>query len=296
MYFDISLDLYKVFCTVVRTGNMSLTAKQLYISQPAVSMSIKQLEEKLGKPLLIRSAKGILPTTEGKVLYKYLSEAMDLIELAESKYMEITNLHLGDLTIGASDVLLSNFLMPHIEQFIKLHPKINIKVENLSSAQTINLLKEGKIDVGFVNLPIEKSDGIDITEIMPIQDCLIGGTKYKDLAQKGVTIKELNDYSLLMLAKGCNARRNIDEMAKAEGVRLVPNIELSSSESIIKVAKLNLGLAVVVKDFSMDVIDNVELFEIPLKPSLEGRAIGIATLKGVDPSNATKNFIGLLEL
>lgn len=295
MNFDVSLDLYKVFCTVVKTGNMSLTAKQLYISQPAVSMSIKQLEEKLGKTLLVRSSKGIRTTPEGKVLYKYLAKALDLIETAETKYMEMIDLNLGELAIGASDVILSNYLMDYIEQFVKLHSKINIRVENTSSSETIRLLKEGKIDVGFVNLPVEKDDSVVIHKIMDISDCLIGGSKYSYLAENGVTLEELINYPLLMLNTGCNARRNLDALARDIGLKLKPNIELSSSDSMIKFARLNLGLAVVVKDFSMSEIDNETLFEIPINPSIKKRSLGLALLKGVEPSQATNNFINLID-
>ena len=88
---DIPLDLYKIFCIVVRTGNMSSAAKELFISQPAVSMSIRQLEERMGAPLLIRTTKGVHTTPEGGVLYEYLEQALALIKTAENKYMEMVN-------------------------------------------------------------------------------------------------------------------------------------------------------------------------------------------------------------
>ncbi len=296
MGFDVSLDLYKVFCTVVQTGNMSHTAKQLFISQPAVSMSIKQLEEKLGKPLLVRSSKGIRTTPEGKVLYDYLNQALTLIDTAEVKYQEMVNLKLGDIIIGASDTLLSNFLMPYIEKFVHINTKINIKVKNTSSKDTIELLKSGQIDIGFVNLPIEKDETLEVVKIMDIQDTLIGGVKYKHLVKKGVTLEELNDNPLIMINQGCNARRNLDQLAREKGIKLVPNIELSSSDSLIKFAKINLGIAVVVKEFSEDDIDNKDIFEIPMNPPIQKRSIGMALLKGVEPSHATLSFIKLMGL
>ena len=111
----ISLDSYKIFCTVVKTGNMSAAAKELYISQPAVSMAVKQLEEKLGSPLLIRTTNGVRPTPEGEVLYVYLERALSMIETAEHKYLEMARLEKGEIRIGASDIVIGGYLMPFIE-------------------------------------------------------------------------------------------------------------------------------------------------------------------------------------
>ena len=92
MKVDVSLDLYRIFCAVVRTGNMSAAARELFISQPAVSMSIRQLEDRMGSPLLVRTAKGVYPTAEGKLLYTYLEQALGLIQAAEEKYYQMVHM------------------------------------------------------------------------------------------------------------------------------------------------------------------------------------------------------------
>ena len=122
---NISLDLYKIFCVVVRTGNMSAAAKELFISQPAVSMSI-QLEERIGSPLLIRTSKGVRTTPEGAVLYEYLEKALDLIHTAEKKYQQMVNMELGELRISAGDRIITNYLLPYIKRYSKLYPEISI--------------------------------------------------------------------------------------------------------------------------------------------------------------------------
>jgi len=95
MKVDVSLDLYRIFCAVVRTGNMSAAARELFISQPAVSMSIRQLEDRMGSPLLVRTAKGVYPTAEGKLLYTYLEQALGLIQAAEEKYYQMVHMEMG---------------------------------------------------------------------------------------------------------------------------------------------------------------------------------------------------------
>ena len=118
----ISLDSYKIFCTVVKTGNMSAAAKELFISQPAVSMAVKQLEERLGSPLFVRTTKGVLLTPEGKILYTYLDMALNMVKTAEHKYYELANLEKGEVRIGASDIVISGYLMPYIEKFSNKYP------------------------------------------------------------------------------------------------------------------------------------------------------------------------------
>ena len=140
MAHNIPLDLYKIFCAVVRMGNMSLAAKSLYISQPAVSMSIRQLEEKLGAPLLIRTTKGVRATPEGAVLYEYLEQALSLVSTGENKFLELVQLKAGEIKIGASDTVIANVLMPYLEQYAREYPQISIKVTNKTTYESLRLL------------------------------------------------------------------------------------------------------------------------------------------------------------
>lgn len=289
---DISLNLYKIFCTVVTTGSMSLAAAELFISQPAVSMSINQLEEQLGRPVLIRTKKGVLPTKEGEVLYKYLKQALDLIDTAEKKYKELASLTLGEIRIGSGDTILSHFLIPILEKFISLYPNINIKITNKTTYETLSLLKAGKVDMAFVNLPILEESNFKITKCLSIQDCMICGPKFKQLT-KGVKLHELTDYPLMLLEKESNTRRYLDTFAEENHYVFKPNLELGSSDLLVKFTQINLGIAFVIREFTKE-IDNESLFEIPLSPPIPSRHIGLITLKDVPLSYASENFIKLL--
>lgn len=130
MKVDISLDLYRIFCIVVSSGNMSAAARKLYISQPAVSMAIRQLETHMGSPLLIRTPKGVHTTAEGKLLYENLQQALGLIQSAQDKYFQMVNMEAGELKIGGSDTIIANFLMPYLEKYHLKYPDIAIKVTN----------------------------------------------------------------------------------------------------------------------------------------------------------------------
>lgn len=296
MDFDISLDLYKIFCTVVRTGNMSVAAKELYISQPAVSMSVKQLEDRMGSPLLVRTTKGVRTTPEGGVLYEYLEQALGLIKTAEHKYKEMVNLETGEIRIGASDTVISNFLMPYLEKFNNLYPKINIKVTNKTTYESLRLLKNGSVDLCFVNLPIEEDLDLEVSECLKIHDCLICGTKFKELSQSGISVKSICKYPLLLLEDLSNSRKFIDKYAEDNGVVLKPIIELGSSDLLIDFTRINLGITFGVREFLKDVIDDKSIFEIPLNPPVPQRFIGLVKLKNVALSNAAKCFTDLFDI
>lgn len=290
MTIDIPLDLYKVFYTVVKTGNMSQAAKKLYISQPAVSMAIRQLEGKLGGTLLIRTPKGVRPTSEGQVLYTYLDQALNLIATAEKKYIEMLNLESGEINIGASDSILNNFMMPYLEKYNNEHKNITIKITNRTSGGALTILKRGDIDLAFVNLPLEESGPFEVHECAEIHDILVGGSQYVDLVKKGVSFKDLNNYPLLLAEKDSNTRRYIDDFALGLGVQLHPIFELGATDLLLKFTKINWGLTFVTKEFVGDLLDSGDIFEVPLDPPLPPRHIGVAHLKNVELSNSAKSF------
>ena len=288
MNFDISLDYYKVFCTVVKTGSMSLAAKELYITQPAVSMAVRQLENKLGKPLLARSQKGITPTAEGGVMYGYLTQALGLIDAAEKKYTEMAELKAGEVKISASDTIMNRFLLPFIEKYLEKYPGINFKITNRTTFGTVNLLKNAQVDMGFVNLPLQKDPVLEIIKCLEIRDCVISGTKYANLFENGISFRELSELPLMLLERDSNSRRTQDRFAAANGYILSPSIELGSSDLLANCVRINLGVAIVTKEFTD--IDNETIFEIPFSPEFPARAIGLIRLKGVALSHAARSF------
>ncbi|MEA4816642.1 MAG: LysR family transcriptional regulator [Lachnospiraceae bacterium] len=296
MNIDVSLDLYKIFCSVVKTGNMSAAAKELYISQPAVSMSIKQLEDRLGSSLLVRTTKGVRTTPEGEVLYNYLEQALNLISTAEKKYVEMVNMGMGEIKIGASDTVISNFLMPYLEAYYNKYPSINIKVTNKTTYEALKLLKSGNVDMCFINLPIEPDDDIEIIECIKVHDCLIGGIKYKELSKSPFDIKDISKYPLLLLEELSNTRLYLNKYAINNGVELKPVIELGSNDLLLGFVKINLGLSFAIKEFSSSHIDGETIFEIPLNPPVPERAIGLAKLRNVGFSNAASRFIELMDI
>lgn len=292
--FDIPLEWYGVFCAVAKAGSITEAAESLYVSQPAVSMAIKQLEERLGHPLFIRTARGVRLTPEGEMLYSHMEKALGLIDAAERKYEDMTRLDAGRIAIGASDTLCSQYLLPYLDSFNKLYPHIAVKVTNRTSAETLEILKSGEVDFGFVNLPVKLDENIEVRECLRIRDCLICGGRYAALAESGLSLKDIGKYPLLMLERASATRRYLDGYAKDNGVVLEPIIELGSSDLLVKFARINLGLAFVIREFVEDAIDDKTIIEIPLTPQPQGRAVGLVKLKNIPLSFAAEKFINMV--
>ena len=150
---DINYELYKVFYYVAISLSFSEASKKLYISQSAVSQSIKVLEKKLNQPLFIRSTKKVQLTPEGETLLRHVEPAMNLIRRGEAQILEANTLGGGQLRIGASDTICRYFLVPYLSRFHKEYPNIHIKVTNQTSIGCVDLLENGSVDLIFTNYP-----------------------------------------------------------------------------------------------------------------------------------------------
>ena len=150
---DINYELYKVFYHVASTLSFSEASKQLFISQSAVSQSIKVLEKKLNQTLFIRSTKKVQLTPEGEILLKHVEPAMNLIRQGENQLLDSNSLNGGQLRIGASDTICRYYLVPFLNEFHKRYPNIHIKVTNRTSIECARLLDNGQVDFILTNYP-----------------------------------------------------------------------------------------------------------------------------------------------
>ena len=123
---NVSFEYYKVFYHVARLGSITLAAKALFLSQPAVSKCIRQLEKVLGCALFYRMHKGMRLTPEGEVLYQHVAQACEQIAIGEKKIQAMLHLDWGSIHIGSSDMIMHAFLLPYLERFHKDYPKVRI--------------------------------------------------------------------------------------------------------------------------------------------------------------------------
>lgn len=293
---NIDFELYRIFYVVANNKNITKASQELNISQPAISKSIKNLEEQLGGTLFIRTKRGVLLTEEGKEFYNYIRQAIEYINNAENKFTDLINLETGCIKIGISTTLTKEFLLPYLEEFHKLYPKIDIEIMTYLTSDLFPRLKNGLIDLIILNLN-DKNYGndIEIIKCREIHDCFIVGNKYKELANKNLSLNDLNNYPLILQAKGSNTREFLDKFSNENNVILKPNIELASYTLVVEFSKIGLGIGYATKEYIKDKIKNKELYELKIKEKIPSRYIGIALSKNHIPNFSTKKLIEIIK-
>lgn len=291
----VNLELYRVFYTVAKCGSLTKAAEELYISQPAVSQAIKQLENQLGGQLFNRTHKGMeLSETGGKQIFEMVEKALKLFDDAESKYTELKDTATGVVRICASDTVSTHFLLPYLKEYHEKYPDVNLILQNGTSSETIEHLKLGKGDLGFVNLPIDDKDVNLSNTVMQLHDVFVASEKFSELFNGTVDLRRLQDYPLLMLDLSSSTRQAIANFAHSHGIHLHPEIELTSLELMISLAQNGIGIACVPREFVKKQLDEKKLFEIKTNPSLPARAIGLVLPKQETITFAVKEFLKLI--
>ena len=225
---DINYELYKVFYHVATSLSFSEASKQLYISQSAVSQSIKTLEKKLEQPLFIRSTKRVQLTPAGKVLLKHIEPAINLIRRGETQLFDSGSLGLGQLHIGASDTICRYFLVPYLKQFHKKFPNVPIKVTNATSPGCVELLTQGKVDLIVTNFPNSNLNHSYIQKIVcSFTDVFIANPAHFHLKQQEISFAELRQYPILTLDRKSTTSEFLHNLFLQHQLELIPQVELS---------------------------------------------------------------------
>lgn len=289
-----NLEYYKVFYYVATCKSLTQAAEQLSISQPAVSQSMKQLEQSLQAKLFVRSSKGIRLTPEGEVLFDYVKSGYEQLELGEQVLSKLMNLEAGEIRIGASDMTLQYYLLPFLEEFHEQNPKIKVNVTNGPTPETLRYLREGKIDFGVVSTPFEEYEGLEVREVREIEDCFVAGLRYMQLKNHMTDFEELLHYPIISLEKNTSTRTHMDSLLAENGIILSPEFELATSDMIVQFATRNLGIGCVVRDFAMEQIKAGKLFELRFNKMIPKRNMCLVTSSKMPMSMAAKKMLELL--
>ena len=285
----VKLELYRVFQEVARMGNISAAAQNLYISQSAVSQSIKQLEEQLQVRLFSRSTKGVYLTSEGKLLQEYISHALGLIQSGEEKLAQSRQLLTGELIIGASDTVTSQFLLPHLDAFHRRHPNIHIRIISGRSYKVLGLLRAGRVDIAFASAPGD-ADDLEHIPCFETHSCFVAAPDYPCDFTRAYTTEEIAAFPLILLEKKASSRTYLEKYFLQSGVRLTPEIELGARSLLVDLAKIGFGVAGVTREFVQGELAAGEIRELSTAFSIPPRTVDLCMLRNVSPSAATERF------
>ena len=286
------LDYYRIFYETARFSSFSTAAQHLYISQSAISQSIHQLESELDVQLFVRTRKGISLTKEGKLLFQKVENAINSIEQGEKQLERLRHLESGEITIAAGDTITTHFLLKYLEEFHALYPDIRIEMANSYSSQMLALVKEGKADLAFVNMPLQDEELV-IEPCFEINDVFVCGPDFE--TKSSYSWEEVSDLPLILLEKNSSSRHFVEKSFNEKNISLNPQIEVAVHDLLVRFASIHLGVSCVIEEFAKEELERGIIKKMNVIPSIPKRSIGCAYLKNAPLSYAAKAFINLIK-
>ncbi len=289
-----NLSQYKIFYEVAKAGNISKAAKELYISQPAISKAISKLEDSLNVTLFTRSSRGVHMTPEGEILFRHAETAFQALNSGEEELKRIREFNIGHLRIGVSNTLCKYILLPYLKKFIEQYPHIKITIEGQATARTISMLEQHTLDIGLVAEPAGLS-GLSFIPVMDIQDVFVSTRHYLNnlYLREGKDSDLFQCGNIMLLDQNNMTRHHVDEYMEEH--RIIPKqiLEVTTMDLLIEFAKISLGVACVIRELVQKELESGRLIQIPLPAPIKKRTIGFAFWGG-SQSRALKTFLEFL--
>lgn len=288
---NVDLELYRVFYVVAKNKHMTKASEELHISQPAISQSIKKLEEQLGGILFLRSNKGMQLTEEGKMFYEYVKGALTLINNAENEFTSFKNLSKGEIKIGCSTTLTKLILIDVLKKFHKEYQNININITNDLTSNLIKNLKIGKLDFVIFNESNVKENSLYLEKIKELKQGFIYNPEfYKDDV---TNFEDLNNLPLILQKGESNSRKLLDYIALKNNVKLIPKMEVVSQELITEFTNIGLGVGFAIIDLAKRNYKNLK--ELKINKKIPDINIYLATNNSLSLTFASKKIIEYLK-
>lgn len=290
---DINYELYKVFACVAKHRNFTTAAEEMFVSQSAISQSIKALENKLDTPLFYRNKKNISLTAEGALLYGCIEQGVNYFKTGERILIERKQIGSGEIRIASTDTICKYFLLSRIKEFRLSHPNIKFNIVNMTSQKCLALLKNGDVDMAVTNLPAKHADIYRIEKYIEFQDAFFVSREVWANRRLPTTLEELYNHPIIVLDKGSTTREFFDLLFTTAKISIVPQFELSSLDLLLEMTKAGLGVGFA-PTFCINEAKWAEKLNIKQKIPL--RRLGISTLKSLPLSPLVQNFINMMEL
>ena len=288
-----NLNLYYIFYTVALHKNISGAAKELYISQPAISKAISKLEQSLDVILFHRSSRGVTLTMEGELLFTQVQTAFSAIRHGEEQLKKVNELGISQISIGVSITLCKYVLLPYLQQFVKDNPHIKVTITCHPTMETLRDIDNSVTDIGVVGIP-SLPNGLTYIPFREIQDTFVTTDRYLENLKIRVGNDRkaiLNNATFMMLNKENISRKYVDMYLSSHQITMDNIIEINTMDLLIELAKIDLGIACVIKDFVKDELDDHSLTEVSLGRAIPKRKLGLVYKDDTIMTDAMKKII-----
>ena len=294
MEVESTLSSYRIFNAVAETGNLSKAAKELFISQPAISKAVSKLEQSLSVKLFTRNSRGVKLTEEGALLYEYTCSAFESLRRGEESIKKIHALGMGHIKIGVSTTLCKHLLLPYLQNFMEAYPHIRLNIECHSTKETLALLEDGKLDIGLVGKQLRS---FEFFPLKSIQDTFVASPTYlANLKERepGLTndsVALLQQANLMMLDEKNLSRLHLEDYLSKYDLHPGQTLEVNNMDLLIEFSKIGLGIGCVIREFVENELAEGSLVELSLPHSLTTRTAGFVYNKVTAQNDSVKRFI-----
>ncbi len=287
-----NFEYYKIFYYVAKYENLTKAATALKTSQPAVTRTIHKLEGELGCRLFTRSKTGMKLTPEGRTFYGYVAAGCAQFFKGENDLSNLISLENGTIYISATETALHCYLFQAMEEFNSLYPNVRFKILNNSTTESVNAVKEGKVDLAFVSANLQVAKPLRMKILRKYRDILIAGMRFEELkaGKEELSLKELVSYPWISLTAETITRRFLNEYFEKNGLTFAPDMELATTDMILPAVRHNLGLGFIPAEFADAELESGQVFEIKVKEKLPERNIILIYDTEYPQSIAAKEF------
>lgn len=285
-----NFEYYKVFYYVSKYENLTRAAHALRTSQPAVTRTIRNLENELGCRLFTRSKTGMALTPEGQVLFRYVSEGCEQFLKGETILSNLLSPEQGNIYVSATETALHCYLFQAAQEFREQYPKVHFRILNNSSRDSIRMVKEGQADMAIISASIHVEKPLQQIVLRRYRDILIGGSRFRGLAGIKQNLSDLREYPWLSLTAESFTRKYLDDYFKQQGLAFHPSVEVDTTDMILLAAKHNLGIGFIPPEFAETMLKSQLLFEINVKEPFPQREIILIYDQEAPQTAAAKQF------
>jgi len=285
----------EMFLAVSENNSFTLASQELNVAQSAISRKIKMLEDELGEKLFKRVNKRIYLTPAGRTLLRYARRIFREIRNARLEVSEIAELKRGEIKIGAGMIASMYYLPSILEKFRESYPRVELKVVTGSTERLITKLRENRLDIGLLTLPVDFPD-LHVIPLFSEEMGVVASAKHPVFAGKEViTSREIGDHPLILFPPGAYTRRLLDKFFQEQG--LTPNVSMEAENvaTIKPLVRINLGISILPLRSVVEEIEQGELVYLKIADYSLVREQGLVLHKTSSMPNVLSQLVNYFQ-
>ena len=259
------MDLHRLrgFFAVAKYGGFTIAARRLGLSQPSISLQVKNLEQELGAQLFDRSSRRVTLTTDGEVLFDMARRLFETEDEIRAVFEGSARYQAARLTVSTNQSVAAHILPPLLEKYTTLFPHVEVNIHNMRTADILDSLAGRGTDLGIILID-PRREGLEVRPILPYEMVLITPRDHPLSRRRRVTLDDLTGFPFISYTHDTETRQLIDQPFHANGLKTSVRMALGSTDLIIKYVSLGYGISVI-HNLNIDEATRENLHIRPLK-------------------------------